>query len=84
MTTERTELKYLTPSVVKMLDERNDLLIDLYDLALAEHVGPMRQPCDPDIECSNCTLLLGAAEELGLPDPFGPLPPEAQPGQGEG
>ena len=65
--TER--LNAMAPGLVKMLDERHDLLLDLYRLALKEHVKNGRS-CDQDIECQECTLLLIASEELDEPEPF--------------
>lgn len=70
MNNQATDLTHLIPPpIVKMLDERNDLAIDLYRLALKLH-APSGLPCDPDIECHDCTLLLIAAEELCQSEPF--------------
>lgn len=60
---------FADPRIVKLFDERNDLAIGLYKLALQGHVTD-GQPCDEEIECPECTLLVIAAEELRQGDPF--------------
>lgn len=57
------------PKLVGLLNERHDLTVNLYQLARSNHC-PSGQPCDEDIECPECTLLVIAADELGLDDPF--------------
>lgn len=60
---------FADPRIVNLFNERNDLAIDLYKLALKGH-APAGQPCDDELECPECTLLIIAAEELKQPDPF--------------
>jgi len=59
------------PRLVEENHNRNIVILseDLYKLALAAHC-PDGKPCDPDLECQDCTLLIIAAEDLKLPDPF--------------
>jgi len=73
MTNQERKVTVLTasPMVTQLWEERTSLALDLYRLALKEH-SPEGAPCDEDIECQACTLLLIASEELGQPDPFDP------------
>ena len=67
------ELGFLAPaSDVQLVEENRSIFTlaeDLYNLALKAHCQH-GLPCDPDLECQDCTLLIIAAGDLNQADPF--------------
>lgn len=64
-----TDAERTLEGLASVLQQRDDLTRDLYHLALKAHC-PDGEPCDEEIECQDCTLLLIVSEELDEGDPW--------------